>query len=39
VFKALSAAFPDHRVRIDPNAAWGVEDAIKIGKSIEHLPQ
>lgn len=38
VFKAISAAFPAHRVRIDPNAAWSVEDAIRIGKAIEHLP-
>lgn len=37
VFKALAKAFPDHRVRIDPNAAWSVEDSIRIGQSIEDL--
>lgn len=38
VFKAISAALPQHRVRIDPNAAWSVEDSIRIGQAIEHLP-
>ena len=37
VFRALANAFPKHRVRIDPNAAWSVEEAIKIGQSIEDL--
>ncbi|MEO8763125.1 MAG: enolase C-terminal domain-like protein, partial [Ginsengibacter sp.] len=37
VFRALAKAFPNHKVRIDPNAAWGVEESIRIGKSIEDL--
>ena len=37
VFKALAENFPGHRFRIDPNAAWSVEEAIKIGQSIEHI--
>lgn len=38
VFRALSGAFPGHPVRIDPNAAWSVEEAIRIGHAIEDLP-
>lgn len=38
VFRALSEALPGHKIRIDPNAAWSVEDAIRIGKAIEDLP-
>ncbi|CAN5312117.1 enolase C-terminal domain-like protein [soil metagenome] len=38
VLNALSRAFPTHKVRIDPNAAWSVEEAIRIGQSIEGLP-
>lgn len=38
VFRAISEAFPKHRVRIDPNAIWTVEEAIRIGQSIEDLP-
>lgn len=37
VFRALANAFPDHKVRIDPNAAWSVEESIRIGQSIEDL--
>jgi glucarate dehydratase len=37
VFRAIANAFPEHRVRIDPNAAWSVEDSIRIGQSIEDL--
>lgn len=37
VFKALAAAFPQHRVRIDPNAAWSVEESIRVGQAIENL--
>ena len=37
VFQALAAAFGDHRVRIDPNAVWTVEEAIRIGRAIENL--
>ena len=38
VFRAISETFPDHKVRIDPNAVWTVEEAIRIGQSIEDLP-
>lgn len=37
VFRALANAFPNHKVRIDPNAAWSVEESIRIGQSIEDL--
>ena len=37
VFRALADAFPDHRVRIDPNAAWSVEEGIRVGRAIEDL--
>ena len=37
VFRALANAFPGHRLRIDPNAAWSVEEGIRIGQSIEDL--
>ncbi len=37
VFKALAAALPGHRVRIDPNAVWTVEDAVRIGRALEDL--
>ncbi|NQZ77768.1 MAG: mandelate racemase [Ekhidna sp.] len=38
VFQALSDAFPkNHSFRIDPNAAWSVEDSIRIGQAIEHI--
>ncbi len=37
VFRALATAFPAHRLRIDPNAAWSVEEAIRIGQAIEGL--
>lgn len=38
VFRALSNSFPDHRVRIDPNGAWSVEEAIRVAHAIEDLP-
>jgi len=38
VLRALSAAFPTHKVRIDPNAVWSVEESIRIGQAIENLP-
>ena len=38
VFRAVSKAFPHHKVRIDPNAAWSVEDSIRIAHAIEDLP-
>lgn len=37
VFRALAKAFPGHHFRIDPNAAWSVEESIKIGQSIEDI--
>lgn len=37
VFRALANAFPKHKVRIDPNAAWSVEESIRIGHVIEDL--
>src|SRR5256885_8065927 len=37
VFRAIAEAFPNHRVRIDPNAAWSVEEAIRVGRKIEDL--
>lgn len=38
VFRAVSKALPGHRVRIDPNAVWSVEDSIRIGQAIADLP-
>ncbi|MHA4811656.1 enolase C-terminal domain-like protein [Flavitalea flava] len=38
VFRAISNALPGHRVRIDPNAVWSVEDSIRIGQAIKDLP-
>jgi glucarate dehydratase len=37
VFRAVADAFPEDRVRIDPNAAWSVEDSIWFGQRIENL--
>ncbi|MEJ7585987.1 MAG: enolase C-terminal domain-like protein [Ferruginibacter sp.] len=37
VFRALGQAFPGHKLRIDPNAAWSVEESIRIGQSIKDL--
>lgn len=37
VFRAIAAAFPAHKVRIDPNAAWSVEESIRIAHAIEDL--
>ena len=37
IFRALGQAFPKDRLRIDPNAAWSVEDSIRIGQAIEGL--
>src|SRR5690606_24011241 len=38
VFRALAHALPGHRLRIDPNAIWTVEESIRIGQAIEGLP-
>jgi glucarate dehydratase len=37
-FRALSAALSGDRVRIDPNAVWSTEQAIRISHAIEDLP-
>jgi glucarate dehydratase len=37
VFRAIASAFPEHRVRIDPNAVWTVEEAVRVGRAIEDL--
>ena len=37
VYLALADALPDHSFRIDPNAAWTVEESIAIGKRIAHV--
>ena len=37
VTRALGAAFPDDGLRLDPNAAWSVEQAIRVGHAIEDL--
>jgi glucarate dehydratase len=36
-FRAIANAFPEDRVRIDPNAAWSVEESIRVGQKIEDL--
>ncbi len=38
VFRAISNALPSHKVRIDPNAIWSVEESIRVAKAIEDLP-
>lgn len=37
VMHALAEAFPRDGLRLDPNAAWSVEQAIRVGKAIEGL--
>ncbi|WP_244606490.1 enolase C-terminal domain-like protein [Arsenicitalea aurantiaca] len=37
VTRALGAAFPNDGLRLDPNAAWSVEEAIRVGRAIEDL--
>jgi len=37
VYRALAEAFPNARLRLDPNSAWSVEESIRVGKAIEHL--
>ena len=36
-YRALAAAFPDDRVRFDPNGVWSTEEAIRFGQAIESL--
>lgn len=38
VMHALADAFPDDTLRLDPNGVWSVEEAIRVGRAIEHLP-
>jgi glucarate dehydratase len=35
--KALRAAFPDHPLRLDPNAAWSVPTSIRVGQTLDGL--
>ena len=37
VYRALAAAFPEDRLRFDPNAVWSAEQAIRFGQAIEGL--
>lgn len=36
-YRALADAFPDDRLRFDPNAAYSVEQSIEFAKAIENL--
>lgn len=35
--RMMRAAMPDAKLRIDPNAAWSVETAVRVAKAIEPL--
>ena len=37
VLRAVQEAFPEHRVRLDPNAVWSVEEGIEVARAIEDL--
>ncbi len=37
MFRALAEAFPEDRVRFDPNSVLSVEEAIRFGRAIEDL--
>lgn len=37
VYRALAEAFPDHRLRLDPNAIWSVEESIDVAHAIAGL--
>ena len=37
VYKAVAAAFPQHKLRYDPNGVMSVEQAIRFGQAIEGL--
>ena len=37
VYLALADEFPQDSLRLDPNAAWSVEESIRIGRAIEHI--
>jgi glucarate dehydratase len=32
--RALAAAFPDHKLRIDPNCAWTVETSVRVASEL-----
>jgi len=36
-FRALAEAFPEDRVRFDPNAVFSVEESVRFGRAIEDL--
>jgi glucarate dehydratase len=33
-FQALRAAFPKHKIRLDPNAAWSVTTAVRVARKL-----
>src|SRR4051794_25272811 len=37
IYRAIAAAFPNDRIRFDPNAVWSTEQAIRFGQAIEGL--
>lgn len=37
VYRALAAAWPRDRLRLDPNGIWTVEEGIRVGQAIQHL--
>lgn len=37
VYRALASAFPEDRLRFDPNAVWSVEQAVAFGRAIRDL--
>lgn len=37
VYRALADAFPGHSFRLDPNGAWSVEEAIRVGRQIADI--
>jgi glucarate dehydratase len=37
VYRALAAALPDDRLRLDPNAVWTVEESLEVARAIEDL--
>ncbi|WP_424952901.1 enolase C-terminal domain-like protein [Deinococcus sp.] len=37
VYRALAAAFPGDQLRLDPNGAWSVEEAVRAAQAIEGL--
>jgi glucarate dehydratase len=37
VYLALAAEFPRDSFRLDPNAAWSVEESVRIGRAIEQV--